>query len=377
MRIAMIGQKGIPATSGGVERHTEELSKELAAMGHEVLVYARRWYSDPNLACDLEKNLPQGIKIIHTPSIHTKHLDAISHTFISTIHALFQKPTVIHFQGVGPALMSWIPRLFTPHTKVVVTFHSMDRYQHKWGLIARMFLRLGEKFACRFPHETIVISRGLYHYCLNQYQKTTTYIPNGVPNWDNINPQEKLEQWHLTPNQYLLTVSRIIKGKGIHYLISAFKTLQARFPQTVANLKLVIVGEGDENYLNELYALANGDTNIIFTGAQYCDSLKALYANATLFVHPSENEGLPLAVLEAMSYRKAVVASDIPAHEEILRNHHFCFETANINSLTEKLNEILSSPEMIKTAGEQNQKIVLENYSWQDIAKKIIAVYTK
>jgi len=138
MRIAMIGQKGIPAIYGGIERHVEELSLELAKQGHTVLVYARKWYTPKNI-----KNY-HGINIIHTPTLRTKHFDAIAHTFFSTIHAMFQKPDVIHYHGVGPSLLSWIPRVFSPKTKVVATVHCLDRYHQKWGLFARIMLRFGE-----------------------------------------------------------------------------------------------------------------------------------------------------------------------------------------------------------------------------------------
>ena len=376
MRIAMVGQKGIPATCGGVERHVEELAKELAKNGHEVLVYARAWYRKMLTAENkISASLPANITIIFTPSIHTKHLDAITHTLTSTIHALTQPVDVIHFHGVGPSLLSWIPRLFAPRIKVVATFHSMDRYQYKWGVIAKWFLSLGEKFACLFPHETITVSRGLYLYCLNQFQKNTTYIPNGVPVWNGEKYPEKLINWNLAPEKYLLTMSRLIKGKGIHYLVAAWKTMRAHSPEILKNYKLVIVGDGDENYLNELYALANGDHDIVFTGAQYGDNLKSLLANAALFVHPSENEGLPLAVLEAMSFGRAVVVSDIPAHQEIIRDSRFWFNTADVTSLTNKLTELLQQPEILHSAGAANKTIVAEHYSWKDIAEKVEKVY--
>ncbi len=371
MRIAMIGQKGIPATSGGVERHVEELSKELVKMGHEILVYARAWYAPKSI-----KNF-HGIKVTHTAGIHTKHLDAITHTFTATINALRQKPDVIHFHGVGPSLISWLPRLVSPNIKIVATFHSMDRYQYKWGGIAKWFLSLGEKFICVFPHQTVTVSRGLYHYCLNQYHKLTSYIPNGVPVWDNEKHSDKLTPLNLIPEKYLLIVSRLIKGKGIHYLISAWKTIKTRNPAALDGWKLVIVGKGEENYLNELYALANGDHSIIFTGNRQGDELKALFANAALFAHPSENEGLPLAVLEAMSFGKAVAVSDIPAHEEIIRDSRFWFNTADAPALANKITELIKQPELLKSAGLANRAIVAKYYSWKDIAEKMEVVYKK
>ena len=142
MKIAMIGQKGMPATYGGVEKHVHDLAVCLIKAGHQVTVYSRRWYTRDVL------DIVDGVKVTHLPTLHTKHFDTIIHTFISTLHALFQDYDVIHYHGVGPALLAWIPRLFSPKIKVVITFHSIDRYHQKWGAIARFFLRLGEWSAC-------------------------------------------------------------------------------------------------------------------------------------------------------------------------------------------------------------------------------------
>ncbi|MFA6486268.1 MAG: glycosyltransferase family 4 protein [Candidatus Magasanikbacteria bacterium] len=376
MRIAMIGQKGIPAAAGGVERHVEELSKQLAQNGHEVLVYARRWYGQEKNSTDfVASNLSKNIQIIYTPSLHTKNLDAITHTITATIHALTQKIDVIHFHGVGPALLSWLPRLLAPRVRVIATFHSMDRYQYKWGKIAKWFLSMGEIFICRWPHATITVSRGLYHYCLNQYQKITICIPSGVPIWDGKKYPEKLSNYNLTPEKYLLTVARIIRGKGIHHLISAWKTLRARAPQIIEGYKLAIVGDGEEAYMDELFELSGSDSDIIFTGDQYGENLQTLFTNAKLFIHPSENEGLPLAVLEAMSFGLPVVVSDIPGHREIVPDNQFWFDTANADSLTERLKEILPQTELLKKTGEQNRALVMEKYSWRDIALQVEQVY--
>ena len=162
---AMIGQKGIPAIYGGIERHVEELATELAKNGHDILVYARKWYSPKNIT------KINGIKIIYTPSLRTKHLDAITHTLTSTIHALFQKPDIIHYHGVGPSLLSFIPRIFLPSAKVITTSHCLDRYHQKWNWLARLMLRLGEWTAIKFAHQTIVVSKTLQSYYLNEYKK--------------------------------------------------------------------------------------------------------------------------------------------------------------------------------------------------------------
>ena len=138
MRIAMIGQKGLPAKFGGVERHVHELSVRLVKIGHKVTVYSRKWYTGGK-----DKKFA-GVEIQHLPSIRTKHLDAITHSFLATLNAIKNKSDVIHYHGIGPSLVSWIPRLFAPRIKVITTFNSIDRKHEKWGLGARLILKLSE-----------------------------------------------------------------------------------------------------------------------------------------------------------------------------------------------------------------------------------------
>jgi len=366
----MIGQKGIPALYGGIERQVEELSIKLAEQGHEVLAYARPWYVYGKLTHY------RGIKIILTPTIRTKHLDAIVHTFTSTVHALFQKPDIIHYHGVGPALLSWIPRLFLPRAKVITTFHCIDRYHQKWGWFARLALKLGERAACWFPDRVIAVSKTIQNYCLNEYQVLPTYLPNGV----TIPPAQGnllLSQWKLEPKRYLLMVSRLIKHKGAHYLIAAWQLIRQQNPELFRDYKLVIVGDSSftADYVKQLRELARGDTSIIFTGWILGQQLNELYANAALLVHPSENEGLPTTVLQAMAHSRPVLLSDIPEHREIISDERFVFSNGNVFALAKKLLELLPQAELLEEAGEKNKIKITQSYHWKDIAKKTEELY--
>ena len=371
MKIAMIGQKGIPAIYGGVERHVEELSLTLAKQGHEVFAYARAWYTPKNI-----RNY-NGIKVIHTPALRTKHLDAITHTFTATIHALFQKPDIIHYHGVGPALLCWIPRILAPKTKVIVTMHCLDRYHQKWGLFARIMLRMGEWASCKFPHETIAVSKTIYNYCLNEFQKQTTYIPNGVKPLSAPN-SSLIEEFGLAPEKYLLMVSRLVKHKGAHYLLEAWQMARQQNPELLKDYKLAIVGGAafTDNYVAKLHGIARGDKSIVFTGWQKGRTLSELYAHAKLFVHPSENEGLPITVLQAMSYARPVLVSDIPEHKEVVADCNFWFSNAKINSLAEKIAELISNEPLLQEAGGKNKIIVEKNYNWEDVTKQTNVLYS-
>ncbi len=371
MKILMIGQKGIPAIYGGIERHVEELSVELAKQGHDVFVYARKWYTSANI-----KNY-YGVNIVHTPTLHTKHLDTITHTFISTIHALFQKPDIIHYHGVGPALLAWMPRIFSPKTKVIVTMHCLDRYHQKWGFFARLILHIGEWSGCHFAHNAISVSKTIQGYCLNEYQKSTSYIPNGITTTEPQNYSLIDDQWKIAPGKYLLMVSRLVKHKGAHYLLEAWQFARQQNPELLKDYKLVIAGDTafTDDYVAELHQIARGDNSIIFTGWQKGQVLAELYANTALLVHPSENEGLPITVLQAMSYARPVLVSDIPEHKEVISDEHFWFSNTDVYSLAEKIVELIKNPGLLKEKGEKNKELVEKNYNWKDIAKQTIALY--
>lgn len=370
MRIAMIGQKGIPAIYGGVERHVEDLSRELVKQGHEVFVYARAWYSPLAL-----KNY-HGVKVVHTPSIHTKHLDAISHTFFSTIHAIVQNYDVIHYHGVGPALLSFIPRIFSK-AKVIVTFHCIDRYHQKWGWFAKRMLWLGEKAACTFPHQTIAVSKTIQSYCLNEYHTKTDYIPNGVVATKKLNGNN-LNKWNLEPNKYVLMVSRLVRHKGVHYLIDAWQMAKSKNPSLFADQKLVIVGGSTftDDYQKELKKMARVDKSIIFTGWLHGTELEEIYNNCGLYINPSENEGMPISVLQAMTYGKAVLLSDIPEHQELVTDTNFLFRNASIISLSEKITNLLRDEAVRKEAGMKNKMLMKKSFNWEKLSLQTLAIYS-
>jgi glycosyltransferase involved in cell wall biosynthesis len=384
MKIAMIGQKGIPALSGGIERHVEELSIHLAGLGHSVYIYTRPWYQKKLKACleqgrgvrnsKFEIQNYKGVNLISLPSIHTKHLDTISHTLFASIHALFQNYDIIHYHGVGPALLCWIPRIFKPKTKVVATFHCRDSEHKKWGRFARMMLRLGERINCRAPHQTIAVSRTLQKYCKEKFNKETIYIPNGVSDkiireYAQINSR-LISDFNLEPQKYILMVSRLVKHKGVHYLIEAFKSL-------ISRMKLVIVGDGTftDDYVKSLKEATGEDENIIFTGPQHGKTLEALFRNAYVLVNPSEAEGLSTTILEAMAYGVPVLASDISENMELVKDYGWYFKNKDVNDLRNKIEYLIAHPALIKEKAEKAREFVLNNYNWSDIVLQIEKLY--
>ena len=369
MKIAFIGQKGIPAKFGGVERHVEELAARMAKEGHQVFAYVRNNYTDKNL------RKHRGVNLIHLPSIPTKHLDAISHTFLATIHSLFQDYDVIHYQAIGPSSLSWIIKLLKRETVLVSTFHCQDYYHQKWGWLARKYLRFSERLACEIPDKVIAVGETLCQRAAKKYEVSAELIPNGSK--ANVNfGNEALIKWNLKDKKYILFVGRLIKHKGVHYLIEAFKQMEDT-NKVANNFKLVVVGGGfyTDDYVKYLKTISENRDNIIFTGNQTGKILSQLFSHAYLFVQPSESEGMSIALLEAMGYGIAPLVSDIKENLEAVGKAGFSFEAKNINDLKNKLAYLLNRESEVEIMGKKARKRAEEKFSWESIVKKTIQVY--
>ncbi len=354
-------------TFGGVEAHVEKLATGLAARGHKIFVYTRPWYTP------VKKKNFEGVKLISLPSIHSKNLDAISHTLFASLDVLRRDYDIVHYHGVGPALLAWIPRLFKPSTKVIVTFHSVDRYHQKWGVLARAALYFGEWAAVKFAHDTITVSKVLQLYAAEKHGADTIYIPNGVDMPKKRSPKLIKKMFGLKKDDYILFLSRLVRHKGTHYLIDAYNKIKPR-------QKLVIAGGAafTDDYVKFLKEKAADNPNIIFVGQVQGGSeiWNELYSNAFLFVHPSEREGLPIVILEAMSFGLGVLTSDIPeSMEAIAGGHGFSFENKNIADLTKKLRHLLNSPALVRRVGAGAQQYVRQYYNWENIVISVESVY--
>jgi glycosyltransferase involved in cell wall biosynthesis len=363
MRIAYIGQKGVlPAErAGGIEKRVFEVGKRLVEMGHSVTVYARRRHMPAG------QKFVEGMKIVYVPTIYTKNLEAIVYTFFSTIMALFKDYDIYHYHGVGPATLSFLPRIFKPNARVIVTFHARDQFHQKWGWFGRLYLRFGEWCSVKFPHYFIVVSHVLQVECRNEFQSQGVYIANGAT-IESVQRDDFLKKNHLKNKGYFLTVGRLIRVKGIHHLIKAFVRLETE-------MKLVIVGDGDIEYLNELKELAGDNNNVIFLGFKAGEDLKQLFAGAFSLVQPSESEGLPLTVLEAMSYGVAPLVSDIPGNMEAIFNSGFTFKSGDVYDLERVLKEMIHSPSRVSEEGEEARAIVATRFTWEVAAEHEEEVY--
>lgn len=382
MRIAMIGQKGIPCKGGGVERHVEALSVELARTGHDVIVYTRPYYTPRKLS------FYQGVRLVSLPSFARKHFDAISHSLLSTIHAMWRRVDVIHYHGVGPSLVSFIPRVFAPRIKIVGTFHSADWEHQKWGIVARTILKIGAYAISLIPHVTLAVSRDIVRMVRSLTGRRALYIPSGVRVPDETPSRQLLRAFRLTVSPYILLVSRFVRHKCLHEAIAAFITLKQdpRLPKRLQSLKLVLAGGGafTDNYVKELHTLAKGRSDIVFTGFVHGETLHALYAHASACVQPSVAEGRSIAIMEACAWGLPVIAADIKESRELLLADHegkkaigTLYPSHDVAALRTAMRLVMTRRPAALRMGMRAQETMRKAYQWEHIANWIDAVYLR
>jgi len=362
MKIAFIGQKGVPTQNGGIERYTENLALSLISRGVDVLVYSRRYYSQ-----GLKEY--KGIRVISLPSIRNKGLEAITNTFLACFDIAFRKVDAINFQAIGPASLIWLAKLLKPKTPIIFTFHCQDYYHKKWGAFARAYLKFGEKIGCRYADKVIVTSRVLQEYVKTTYGFTPIYIPYGAYTQDPV-PVKDIRRWGLEEKTYISYIGRLVRHKNVHLLIEAFKQIKT-------DKKLVIVGGSSytDDYVSELIDLAKDDERIIFTDNQSGHVLNELFANSYIFVQPSEYEGLSVALLEAMGWGLACLVSDIPQMLEGIADAGLSFKEENVQDLKNKLEFLLANPAETERLGQAAKKRIATEYNWPGVASQLEAVY--
>lgn len=374
----MVGQKGIPCAQGGIERYVEEISTRLVKYGHEVVVYTRPYYTPKT---QKEYN---GVKLVSLPSLKTKHLDAISHSLLACMHAIFiARADIIHFQNIGPALVCWMPRLFLSKAKVIGTFQSQDWMHLKWGAVAKFSFKLGAWCMCKFSHKTMAVSKQIQQYAKEKFGVDLPIISNGVtlkPQLDPESVNKALISFGLEKEKYLFTSARLIKHKGIHYLVNAFNLVKSNgIPAEYKNIKLVVAGEGfySDDYVNELKAKCADNEDIKLVGWQTGETLQALNEAALIYIQPSEAEGMSMSLLEAMGYGRQVLVSDIPANMEAIESSEggyvgAYFKSKSVDDLATKVDQMLSNN---PNQGESARQKITAEYNWDTIAEKLNDFY--
>ena len=370
MKITMFGHKRVPSREGGVEIVVEELSARLAALGHQVTCYNRGGHHVGGAGFDAKKIKEyRGIRLKTVPTLDKKGLAAVSSSFFAGFAAAFSSAKVVHIHAEGPAVMAWLPRLLGK--RVIVTVHGLDWQREKWSKgFGAKYIRWGEKMAVKCAHEIIVLSQNVQNYFRDTYGRETVFIPNGVARPENRQAQQITADYGLRKNGYILFLGRLVPEKGIHYLIEAFKSVKT-------DKKLVIAGSGSDTdeYAAKLKALAKGDDRILFTGFVQGNPLEELYSNAYLYVLPSDLEGMPLSLLEAMSYGNCCVTSDIAECATVMEDRGVTFPKGNVDKLQLALQELCDEPTKVSGYQAAAADFICEKYNWDDVTKKTLELY--
>jgi glycosyltransferase involved in cell wall biosynthesis len=369
LNIAMLGHKRIPSREGGIEVVVEELSVRMAALGQKVTCYNRKGHHVSGKDYDETKlSEYKGVRLKSVFTLDKKGLAAVTSSLTASIRAAFGKYDVVHIHAEGPAFMCWLPKLFGK--KVIVTVHGLDHQRAKWGKFASAYIMMGEKNAVRFADEIIVLSSGVQQYFKDTYNRKTIFIPNGVSRPEMKEAQLITEKYGLKKDSYILFLGRLVPEKGLKYLISAFKDVKT-------DKKLVIAGgSSDTNeFMNELKAMGKGDDRIIFTGFIQGQLLEELYSNAYIYTLPSDLEGMPLSLLEAMSYANCCVTSDIAECAEVVEDKAVTFKKSNVEELKNQLQRLCDDEAVVKKYKEDAADFICGKYSWDDVVERTMRLY--
>ena len=369
LRIAMLGHKRIPSREGGVEIVVEQLSSRLVQAGHAVTCYNRKGHHIGGAQFDTQEyDTYKGISIKSVPTLDKKGLAAMTASVTAAIACAFGKYDVVHFHAEGPCAMLWLPRLFGK--RCIATIHGLDHQRSKWGWLGRTYIMLGEKCAVKCAHEIIVLSRNVQNYFADTYGRKTHFIPNGVERPEKRPVRMIREAFDLDREEYILYLGRIVPEKGLTYLVNAFK-------QVKTDKKLIIAGGASDtgDYMKQLQELSADDPRIRFVGFVQGQLLEELYSNAYTYVLPSDLEGMPLSLLEAMSYGNCCLTSDIPECTQVIGDMGVTFRKSDTDDLRDKLQLLCDDHQQVRRCQQGASDYICQRFSWDEVTRQTLALY--
>ncbi len=367
--VSMFGQKRL-TREGGVEIVVKELCTRMARDGYAVTCYNRSGHHVSGSEYDnKEKEEYEGIHQKYVPTIEKKGLAAVSSSFFAAVCSAFGRYDIVHIHAEGPAFFAWIPKMFGK--RVIVTIHGIDWQREKWKSgFGSKFIRQGEKNAVKYADEIIVLSKGVQNYFKNTYNRETHFISNGVNRHDIVKADDITSKYGLMKDSYILFLGRLVPEKGVHYLIKAYKQINT-------DKKLVIAGGASDTdeYVSKLKDLSKDDDRIIFTGFVQGKVLDELYSNAYIYSLPSDLEGMPLSLLEAMSYGNCCLVSDIPECAEVVEDKAILFKKSDEEDLRNKLQNACDDEQMVRVLKKQASNYICKKYNWDEVVRLTEELY--
>lgn len=374
LNIAMLGHKHMLSREGGIEIVVRELATRMSQRGNRVVVYDR---NTSNVADGSQVELVKeykGVKIVNVWTVEKKGLAAMTSSFSGALRAARSSADVVHIHAEGPAamcgLVKFISRVHRHKVRVIVTIHGLDWQRAKWGGFASRYIKYGEKMAVKHADEIIVLSRGVQEYFRSTYGRETVFIPNGVSRPEIREAQEIKKQWGLEKDSYVLFLGRIVPEKGLRYLVEAWRGIRTEKSLVIAG------GSSDtQDFMDELKTAAG--ENVIFTGFQQGRVLEELYSNAYIYTLPSDLEGMPLSLLEAMSYGNCCLVSDISECAEVVEDKAAVFKHSSTEDLRDKLQELLDDEGLVESYKNGAAEFICGKYNWDDVVDRTLEIYKR
>lgn len=368
MRIAMIGQKRTGSREGGVEVVVTELATRMAALGHEVTCYDRSGLDVNGEPTPSEPYELDGVRVVPVRTVDAKGMAALSSACFATRTALKDRPDVVHYHAEGPC--NALPMAARAGVRTVATIHGLDWQRAKWGGLASRVIKRGERMAARRADALIVLSESVRSYFRDEYGRDASFVPNGVSPAP-LRPADGIRRrWGLEEGSYLLYLGRIVPEKRPELLLEAFRGLDT-------DKRLVIAGGASDTsgYLSEIEALAARDPRVVMTGFVEGELLEELYSNAYLYALPSDVEGMPMSLLEAMAHGRCCVTSDIPECAEVIGGAGATFPRGDMVALRGSLKSLLEDPVRMKAQGEAARRRVEAEYDWDFVVQRTFDIY--
>jgi glycosyltransferase involved in cell wall biosynthesis len=358
LKVAFIGARGVGSTYSGIESYYEEVGSRLAARGHEVTAYCRTHFTP-----DVSEF--RGIRVKRLPSLRTKHLETLSHSVLSTLHALPRDYDVIQYHAIGSSPLAVLPRLLGRRT--VVSVRGLDHQRGKWGTVARTDLRFGEWASVRRPSATIVVSETLGRHYQERHGREAAVIPNAIVKATH-EPADRIRKLGLSGDDFVLFAGRVSPEKGVHTLLEAMRPLPR-------DKKLVIAGgtSYSDDYIERVKRLAWDE--VMFLGQVDRATMSELYSNCYAFVLPSVMEGLSIALLEALSYGTCIITTDIPENVEVVGSAGLCFPPSDVEALRNILARVLADPGLVRQYRKRAAERAASLPDWDEVARRTEAFY--
>ena len=372
LHIAMFGHKHMLSREGGIEIVVNELCTRMVAQGHCVVCFDRNSKHVSKDEALEQKKEYKGVKIVPVWTVDKKGIAAMTSSLSAVFYVIKNDYDIVHIHAEGPAavcgLLHFLWKRKKKNKKIVVTIHGLDWARAKWSWFAKKYIKFGEKQAVKYADEIIVLSRGIQEYFQNEYGRKTVFIPNGISKPIIQNPNEIKQLWCLEKNSYVLFLGRIVPEKGLQYLIEAWKEIKT-------DKKLVIAGGSSDtdDFVSELKQQSPRD--VVFTGFQEGRVLEELYSNAYIYCLPSDLEGMPLSLLEAMSYGNCCLVSDIAECTEVVENNAVVFKKSDVLDLKMKLQELLDDDERVAEYKRNASEYICTKYNWNSVIDKTLNLY--